>query len=79
MLVKSTVMSCTAPKKIPPITIHSQTGCHPNARASVGPTIGPAPAMAAKCWAKATCGPLSTKSRSSACVTEGVGVASFSP
>jgi hypothetical protein len=42
------VMSCTAPKKIPPSTTQSHTGSQPNASARIGPTIGPAPAIVAK-------------------------------
>ena len=37
--------SCTAPKKIPPINIHNNTGTHPNTAASIGPVTGPAPAI----------------------------------
>ena len=42
--------SCTAPKKTAPITIHNNTGSHPNQTAAkIGPTIGPAAAIAEKC------------------------------
>ncbi len=54
-LVNIAVMSCTAPKKMPPSTTQSQTGPQPNASASVGPTMGPAPAIVAKWWPKTTC------------------------
>ena len=37
--------SCTAPKKIPPMSTHSSTGTQPNTAAWIGPLIGPAPAM----------------------------------
>ena len=59
-LVNITLMSCTAPKKMPPSTTHSQTGCHPSASASVGPTRGPAPAMEAKWCPNTTCDRLVT-------------------
>jgi len=70
-LVNITVMSWTAPKKIPPATTHNHTGCQPNAIASVGPTIGPAPAMVAKWWAKATSDRALTKSSPSAWTSDG--------
>ena len=37
--------SCTAPKNIPPISTHSNTGTHPNIAAIIGPVTGPAPAI----------------------------------
>ena len=40
--------SCTPPKKMLPIKIHSITGTQPNTAAVIGPTIGPAPAMEEK-------------------------------
>lgn len=50
----STTMSCTAPAKITPATIHSVPGRYPIWAASTGPTSGPAPAMAAKWWPRST-------------------------
>ena len=43
-----TVKSCTAPASTAPIRIQIRPGAKPNWAASVGPTSGPAPAMAAK-------------------------------
>ena len=37
--------SVTAPKKMPPKTIHRRTGTHPNTAAWIAPVTGPAPAM----------------------------------
>jgi len=42
------VKSCTAPPRTTPMTSHSVPGRNPNWAASVGPTSGPAPAIAAK-------------------------------
>ncbi len=44
----STVKSCTAPASTAPATSHTSPGANPNCAASVGPTSGPAPAIAAK-------------------------------
>ncbi|MCZ7383567.1 MAG: hypothetical protein O8C63_02330 [Candidatus Methanoperedens sp.] len=45
--------SCTPPIKIEPSKIHKIAGNHPNQiAASIGPTIGPAAAIAEKCWPK---------------------------
>jgi hypothetical protein len=44
----STVKSCTAPASTAPIKIHTSPGAKPNCAARVGPTRGPAPAIAAK-------------------------------
>jgi len=44
----STVKSCTHPASSAPINSHRNPGAKPNCAASVGPTRGPAPAMAAK-------------------------------
>ena len=42
--------SCTPPIKIEPTMIHSHAGNHPNhIPARIGPTIGPAAAIAEKC------------------------------
>lgn len=47
----SAVMSWTPPMKIEPIKIQIMAGSQPKARpAAIGPTIGPAAAMAEKCW-----------------------------
>src|SRR3989338_8273006 len=43
--------SCTAPKNTQPPTIQKSTGSHPNHKpAKIGPTMGPAAAIAEKCW-----------------------------
>ena len=42
---KSEPKSCKPPKKIPPITHHSETGNQPKTEAIIGPLIGPAPAI----------------------------------
>jgi hypothetical protein len=45
--------SCTAPISTTPRPIHSRQGSQPKAiQAMIGPAIGPAAAMAEKCWAK---------------------------
>ena len=44
----STVKSCTHPAITAPISNHRNPGANPNCAASVGPTNGPAPAIAAK-------------------------------
>lgn len=46
--------SCTAPASTAPSKIHTRPGAKPNWAASVGPTRGPAPAMAAKWWPNST-------------------------
>ena len=51
---QSTVMSCTAPARQQPATSQMNPGANPNCAASVGPTSGPAPVMAAKWWPKST-------------------------
>jgi hypothetical protein len=40
--------SCTAPPRATPMMIQSAPGRNPNCAASVGPTSGPGPAIAAK-------------------------------
>ena len=50
----STVKSCTAPASTAPVTSQISPGANPNCAASVGPTSGPAPAMAAKWWPNST-------------------------
>ena len=50
------IMSCAAPMNTHPSTIHRVTETHPNSAASTGPTIGPAPAIAAKWCPKRTVG-----------------------
>jgi hypothetical protein len=45
--------SCTAPPSTTPTMIQSAPGRNPNCAASVGPTSGPGPAMAAK-WCPKT-------------------------
>ena len=43
--------SCTAPMKTTPKAIHATHGPQPNAwQARIGPAIGPAAAIAEKCW-----------------------------
>ncbi len=45
--------SCTAPMRTTPKPIHRRHGSHPNAwHARMGPAIGPAAAIAEKCWPK---------------------------
>ena len=46
---KRDAKSWTPPRKILPTTIQRNTGTQPNIAAEIGPTIGPAPAMDAKC------------------------------
>ncbi len=48
------IESCTAPARQTPATSHSRPGAQPNCAASIGPTSGPAPVMAAKWWPKST-------------------------
>ena len=57
--------------------IQSHAGPHPNASARIGPTIGPAPAIEAKWWAKTTWLGVLTYSFPSANRTDGGGLASF--
>jgi hypothetical protein len=46
-------ISCTPPMKIEPMRIQISAGSQPNVRpARIGPTIGPAAAMAEKCCGK---------------------------
>ena len=43
--------SCTAPMKTTPRPIQSRQGSQPNCwQARIGPAMGPAAAMALKCW-----------------------------
>ena len=45
--------SCIAPMNTTPKPIHRRQGSQPNCwQARIGPAIGPAAAMAEKCWAK---------------------------
>ena len=44
----STIESCTAPARHTPATSQISPGAHPNCAASIGPTSGPAPVIAAK-------------------------------
>ena len=44
----SVTMSCMEPMKMHPSMIQSATDAHPNCEARTGPTMGPAPAIAAK-------------------------------
>ena len=47
----SAVKSWTAPMRTTPSTIQSTQGTQPKSRhATIGPTIGPAAAIALKCW-----------------------------
>jgi hypothetical protein len=47
----SAVKSCTAPMRITPNTIHRTQGTQPQSmQAAIGPTMGPAAAIALKCW-----------------------------
>ena len=71
---KSEIMSCAAPMKMQPRTIHRATDAQPNSAARTGPTIGPAPAMAAKWWPKSTVGCAGMKSTPSFFVCAGVGI-----
>ena len=64
--------SCTAPPSATPTTIQMKPGRKPNWAASVGPTSGPGPAMAAKCWPKTIHLLVGTKSRPSASRSAGV-------
>jgi hypothetical protein len=49
--------SCTPPMKTLPMRIQSSAGSQPNATpARIGPTIGPAAAIAEKCWPMSSCG-----------------------
>ena len=48
------IESCTAPARQTPATSHSRPGAQPNCAASIGPTSGPAPVIAAKWWPKST-------------------------
>ena len=64
--------SCTQPAKIAPAISHSVPGKYPNCAASVGPTSGPGPAMAAKWWPKSTHLFVGTKSRPSSNRSAGV-------
>ncbi len=55
------VKSCTPPIKIEPTRIHSQAGNQPNETpATIGPTIGPAAAIAEKCWLSKNLGSIGT-------------------
>jgi len=49
-----TTKSCTQPASTAPKRIQMKPGAKPNCAARVGPTSGPAPAMAAKWWPKRT-------------------------
>jgi hypothetical protein len=43
--------SCTAPMNTTPTVIHSSAGNQPNCwQARIGPAMGPAAAIAEKCW-----------------------------
>ena len=57
--------SCTAPPSTTPTTIQRMPGRKPNCAASVGPTSGPGPAMAAKWWPNTIHLLVGTKSRPS--------------
>ena len=49
--------SCTPPMKMDPRPIHKRTGAQPNHKqARIGPTIGPAAAIAEKCCPKSRAG-----------------------
>ena len=50
----STIASWTAPARHTPATSQMKPGAQPNCAASIGPTSGPAPVMAAKWWPKST-------------------------
>ena len=57
----SAVMSCTPPMKIEPTRIQSSAGSQPNITpARIGPTIGPAAAIAEKCWLSRNFGSIGT-------------------
>ena len=45
---KSAPKSCTAPKKMPPMTTQRKQGSQPKTAACMGPLMGPAPAMEEK-------------------------------
>ncbi len=64
--------SCTHPAKAAPAISHSVPGKYPNCAASVGPTSGPGPAIAAKWWPKSTHLLVGTKSRPSSRRSAGV-------
>ena len=49
-----TMKSWTQPQSTAPNTIQKKPGANPNWAARVGPTSGPAPAMAAKWWPNST-------------------------
>ena len=67
-------MSCTPPTKIDPITIHSSAGSQPNSSpARIGPTIGPAAAIAEKCCGNSSAVEMGSKSMPSRCATAGTG------
>ena len=65
--------SCTAPPSATPTMIQMTPGRKPNCAASVGPTSGPGPAIAAKWWPKTIQRLVGTKSRPSSSRTAGVG------
>ena len=49
--------SCTPPIRMLPTRIQIRAGAQPNATpARIGPTIGPAAAIAEKCWPSSNCG-----------------------
>jgi hypothetical protein len=51
MEATSALKSWTPPIKMAPMRIHANAGPHPKATpATIGPTIGPAAAIAEKCW-----------------------------
>ena len=50
----STIASWTAPARQTPATSQMKPGAQPNCAASIGPTSGPAPVIAAKWWPKST-------------------------
>ncbi len=54
MEATSTMKSWTQPARTAPNTIQKNPGANPNWAARVGPTSGPAPAMAAKWWPNIT-------------------------
>ena len=49
-LAQRMTKSCTAPPRATPTMIQIAPGRKPNCAASVGPTSGPGPAIAAKWW-----------------------------
>lgn len=76
----SAARSWTAPMRTEPSTIHSTHGNHPNWRqALIGPTIGPAAAIALKCWPRRYGAGVGEKSAPSAWVWAGVFPASERP